>query len=480
MSLYDKIPNNVDLSQDRKLQKALEAWQPNFLDWWRDMGPKGFQEDLVYLRTAISVESDGWAHFDYVKMPDYRWGIFLTPREGEKRIGFGDHEGEKAWESVPGEMRGDLRRIIVTQGDTEPASVEQQQLLGRTCPSLYDLRNLFQVNVEEGRHLWAMVHLLHAYFGRDGREEAEEMLVRRSGNVDSPRILGAFNKPIEDWLSFFCFTMFTDRDGKYQLASLAESAFDPLARATQFMLTEEAHHLFVGETGIRRIIQRTTELMKEAPEGDVTKNGGIPLDLLQRYVNEWYSASLDLFGGEDSSNAANYFSASLKGRFREGRDKNITDHKALEGVHTIERPTADGVTNDEIPLRRAMNLVLRNAYTADCERAVRGWNKVLQKAGLSERISLPSARFNRKVGIYAGFHFDAEGNTLSAEKWEAKALEILPSDSDRTYVQSLMQQVTEPGKFANWISPPARGINDMPVDHKYTLFTDDPEYAKRS
>ena len=111
------------------------------------------------------------------------------------------------WQEVPGEYRGTLRRLIVTQGDTEPASVEQQRQLGRTCPSLYDLRNLFQVNVEEGRHLWAMVYLLHAYFGRDGREEAEALLQRRSGDPDKPRILGAFNEPTPDWLSFFMFTL---------------------------------------------------------------------------------------------------------------------------------------------------------------------------------------------------------------------------------------------------------------------------------
>src|SRR6185503_7848009 len=111
--------------------------------------------------------------------------------------------GEPVWHDVPGEFRNSLRRIIVTQGDTEPASVEQQRHLGHTCPSLYDLRNLFQVNVEEGRHLWAMVYLLHGFFGRDGREEAEALLSRRSGDPDRPRILGAFNQPIENWLDFF-------------------------------------------------------------------------------------------------------------------------------------------------------------------------------------------------------------------------------------------------------------------------------------
>ena len=170
-----------------------------------------------------------------------------------------------------------LRRLIVTQGDTEPASVEQQRLLGPTAPSLYDLRNLFQVNVEEGRHLWAMVYLLHTYFGRDGREEAEELLERHSGDPDKPRILGAFNEPTPDWLSFFMFTFFTDRDGKYQLAALAEIGFDPLARTCRFMLTEEAHHMFVGETGVQRIVQRTCELMKEHKTDDVRALGGIDL-----------------------------------------------------------------------------------------------------------------------------------------------------------------------------------------------------------
>src|SRR5512142_1574526 len=191
----DKIPNNVNLAGDKKLQRALEAWQPNFLRWWMDMGPAGFQQDQVFLRTAVSVEADGWAHFDFVKMPDYRWGIFLAEAVDDRKIGFGDAMGQQVWLDVRREHRNTLRRLIVTQGDTEPASVEQQRRLGHSCPSLYDLRNLFQVNVEEGRHLWAMVYLLHSHFGSDGRDEAEARLERRSGDPDKPRMLGAFNAP---------------------------------------------------------------------------------------------------------------------------------------------------------------------------------------------------------------------------------------------------------------------------------------------
>ena len=181
----ERIPNNVRLHENRRLLRALEEWQPRFLQWWADMGPDGFQAREVYLRTATSVDAQGWAHFDYVRMPEYRWGIFLAELGAGRTIGFGAHRGQPAWQEVPGEHRATLRRLIVTQGDTEPASVEQQRQLGRTCPSLYDLRNLFQVNVEEGRHLWAMVYLLQAHFGRDGREEAEALLQRRSGTATS-------------------------------------------------------------------------------------------------------------------------------------------------------------------------------------------------------------------------------------------------------------------------------------------------------
>ncbi len=139
----EKIPNNVNLSGDRALQRALEHWQPNYLQWWQDMGPEASQSLDVYLRTAVSVQPDGWAHFDYVKMPEYRWGIFLTPQDGQRKIHFGEHMGSDVWQDAPGEHRANLRRIIVTQGDTEPASVEQQRHLGLTAPSLYDLRNLF-------------------------------------------------------------------------------------------------------------------------------------------------------------------------------------------------------------------------------------------------------------------------------------------------------------------------------------------------
>ena len=462
----EKIPNNVNLAEDKKLQRALEQWQPNFVDWWKQMGPEGFQSRDVYLRTAMSTHTDGWAHYDYVQMPEYRWGIFLSDAVPDRRIGFGDLMGQPVWTDVPGEHRNSLRRLIVTQGDTEPASVEQQRLLGGSCPSLYDLRNLFQVNVEEGRHLWAMVYLLHAYFGRDGREEAEGLLERRSGNADKPRILGAFNEPIDDWLSFFMFTMFTDRDGKYQLLALAESGFDPLSRTTRFMLTEEAHHMFVGETGIQRVVARTAELMKSAKNEDVRTVGGVDLPTLQKYLNLWYTLSLDLFGSEISTNAANFFGAGLKGRAKEEK---FTDHLALEGVYGMDVPDdKGGLRHEDVPLRSAMNEILRDGYVDDCQRGVDRWNKVLTDAGIAFELKLPSRRFHRGQGVFAGLPFDPQGRLLSTEEYARRRDEFLPSASDRAYVKSLQSRpIMEPGKMASWIGPPLRGINSRPLEFEY-------------
>jgi benzoyl-CoA 2,3-epoxidase subunit B len=463
---YDeKIPNNVDLSTNKTLQRALEHWQPRFLDWWQELGPAVFQANDVYLRTATSVDREGWATFGMVKMPEYRWGIFLAEQKQERTIGFGDNIGQPAWNVVPGEHRSTLRRLIVTQGDTEPASVEQQRALGTTAPSLYDLRNLFQVNVEEGRHLWAMVYLLHAYFGRDGREEAEGLLERHSGDADKPRILTTFNEPINDWLSFFMFAYFTDRDGKFQLKALAESGFDPLARTCQFMLTEEAHHMFVGDTGIGRVVRRTMEVMNELKTDDPQKvraAGAIDLPTIQRYMNFWFSSALDLFGSEISSNAASYFANGLKGR----PDESLYEDHLANGDYTLDLPKGE----ETVPMRNAMNEVMRVAYIRDCENGVKRWNGILKKGGpvtSTFELRLPSARFRRTVGSWANIPTDPAGNPIPPEAFAAGLPHWIPSAEDQAFVQSLMHPVYEAGKVAAWIAPPDRGINNMPVDYEY-------------
>jgi len=467
----ERIPNNVGLSSNKRLQRALEHWQPKYIQWWKDMGPQGFQDyHQVYVRTAVSVDPSGWAHFEYVKLPEYRWGIFLADPVHDRRIGFGDFMGNPVWQEVPGEFRNQLRRLVVTQGDTEPASVEQQRWLGQRCPSLYDLRNLFQVNVEEGRHLWAMVYLLHAYFGREGREEAEELLHRNSGSLDSPRILGAFNEETPDWLSFFMFTYFTDRDGKYQLGTLKESAFDPLSRTCEFMLKEEAHHMMVGTTGVDRVVQRTVEVMREHDTDDVGGLGAIPLPVIQKYLNFHYSVSLDLFGGETSTNVANYYTAGLKGRWLEDRRKD--DHKLTSDAIMVDALSEDAngelsIGQTEVSALVGLNTDLRREYIADCQGGVKRWNRILEEGGVRQRLKLPHVAFNRKVGAFAAIEATPDGEKIPAQEWERRQGDWLPTDVDKTYVRSLMQPVHQRGKIAAWIAPPRNGINGQPFDYDY-------------
>jgi benzoyl-CoA 2,3-dioxygenase component B len=469
---YDSlIPNNVELASDAKLKRAMERWYPKYLEWWKDMGPDGFQDCEVYLRTAVSVDQEGWAKFGFVKMPEYRWGVLLAPREEDRKIGFGIHKGEPVWQEVPGEYRAMLRRLIVIQGDTEPASVEQQRFLGKTAPSLYDMRNLFQVNVEEGRHLWAMVYLLQKYFGRDGREEAEALLQRRSGDEDRPRILGAFNEKTPDWVSFFMFTTFTDRDGKMQLESLAQSGFDPLARTCRFMLTEEGHHMFVGRTGVERIVQKTCEVMKEHGITNpdeveaVRAHRVVDLPTIQKKINFHVSVTLDLFGAEISTNAANSFNAGLKGRFRENQIDD--DHRLHDDTYPVAQVVGEEVKILEVPALSAINARLADDYIRDCENVLKRWNRVLGEHDIDFRLSLPHRAFHRAGGEFGAVRADPRGRLLTEAEWSNRHGEWLPSDDDLHYILSLMEPETEPGQFASWIAAPRAGINGQPGDFEY-------------
>ena len=476
VSYDDLIPNNVDLANDRRLKKALESWHPGYVDWWKEAGPDGFHESEVYLRTAVGVDPKGWAVFDHVKMPDYRWGVLLAPQVEGRTIPCGKHKGEPVWQEVPGEYRSLLRRLIVVQGDTEPASVEQQRYLGNTAPSLYDMRNLFQVNVEEGRHLWAMVYLLQKYFGSDGRDEAEMLLQRRSGDEDKPRILGAFNEETPDWLSFFMFTYFTDRDGKMQLEALAQSGFDPLSRSCRFMLTEEAHHMFVGETGVGRVIEATCKAMNDAGITDpndieaVRKLGVIDLPTIQKKVNFHVSVTLDLFGAEISTNGASAFEAGLKGRFQETK---IEDDHQLHSDNYPVLKLVDGEFQDVVePALNAINCRLRDDYYTDAQGGVGRWNKSMKKAGINFELTLPHKAFNRKIGEFSNLSVAPDGEVLDQAGWEARQDEFLASESDLTFITSLMKPVTEAGKYASWIAPPKMGINQMPGDYEYVKIHD--------
>ena len=469
---YDtKIPNNVNLSSDRRVLKALEKWHPGYIDWWTKLIPQQFQDAKVYLRTAIGVETGGWAKFDYVKMPEYRWGILLAPQVEDRRIPCGEHAGELAWQEVPGEYRAMLRRLIVIQGDTEPGSVEQQRFLGLTAPSLYDMRNLFQVNVEEGRHLWAMVYLLQKYFGADGREEADMLLQRSSGSDEAPRMLGAFNEETPDWLSFFMFTYFTDRDGKMQLESLAQSGFDPLSRTCRFMLTEEAHHMFVGETGVGRTIQATVDAMTAAGITDpydtnrIRDLGVIDLPTIQKKLNLHYSLSLDLFGNEVSTNAANAFNAGIKGRYMEHRLDD--DHQLQSDTYDVKMVSEDQIVTEQMPALNAINMRLRDDYVKDASGGLTRWNKIMKRKNVDFEFRLPHEGFNRNIGVFANVSVDPQGNIISPDSWEAQMAEWLPTKADGEFIQSLMKPCYEPGRYASWIAPPKVGINNQAGDFEY-------------
>jgi benzoyl-CoA 2,3-dioxygenase component B len=264
------------------------------------------------------------------------------------------------------------------------------------------------------------------------------------------------------------FAFFADRDGKFQLLALAESAFDPLSRTTRFMLTEEAHHMFVGETGVLRIVDRTAKLMaehrKEHPD-QVRALGVIDLPTMQRYLNLWYSLSLDLFGGEISSNAAGFFATGLKGRPKE---EQFEDHRALAGTYPLAVPVDGRLETQQVPMRNAMNEVLRDAYVEDCQRGVDRWNRAIAAHGVSFGLQLPSRRFHRHVGVYAGLRTDPSGAAIAPEAWEARRAEWLPSEADAAFVAHLMgSAVLDPKQMAHWISPPKQGIKGRAVDFEY-------------
>jgi benzoyl-CoA 2,3-dioxygenase component B len=230
------------------------------------------------------------------------------------------------------------------------------------------------------------------------------------------------------------------------------------------MLTEEAHHMFVGETGVGRVIDRSCQLMKQDPNGDARAQGGVDLATIQKYLNLWYTLSLDLFGGDISSNAADAFAASIKGRHREGR---YEDHTCLDATYPVEVVENGAFVTKDVPMRTAMNQILRQEYIKDCQRGVDRWNKTIAEHGIDVQLRLPSQRFHRAIGTFAGVHTDMDGNLLDDATWERRKHEWLPSAEDEVYIKSLMQGVHERGKIANWIAPPLRGINGQPFEFEY-------------
>jgi benzoyl-CoA 2,3-dioxygenase component B len=238
------------------------------------------------------------------------------------------------------------------------------------------------------------------------------------------------------------------------------------------MLTEEAHHMFVGESGVSRIIQRTCEVMKEnkidAP-ADVRALGVIDLQTIQRYLNFHYSVTLDLYGSDVSSNAANYYTSGLKGRFRETKLED--DHTLQEAAYPVSEVVGDKIITKQVPALTALNERLRDDYIEEIQAGVNRWQRVIDEAGIPFRLTLPHKGFHREIGNFAGHFIGINGEILTEEQWKAHEHEWLPTSDDYKYVQSLMSgRVAELGKFANWIAPPVKGINGKPLDFQYVRF----------
>jgi benzoyl-CoA 2,3-dioxygenase component B len=223
--------------------------------------------------------------------------------------------------------------------------------------------------------------------------------------------------------------------------------------------------MFVGETGIMRIVQRACELMREHKTDDLRKHGGIDLRTIQRYLNFHCSVSLDLFGSEISTNAANFYTAGLKGRFEETKKQD--DHQLKDATYGVAELDGDRIVTREEGALVSLNERLRDDYVADCARGVARWNEVIKKHGIDVELRLPHRAFHRAIGMFADVRVSPDGQVISQAEWDTKHRDWLPTEEDKAYIQSLMRPVTEPGKFATWIAPPARGINGQPVDFEY-------------
>ncbi|HEY3175520.1 MAG TPA: Phenylacetic acid catabolic protein [Candidatus Polarisedimenticolia bacterium] len=331
---------------------------------------------------------------------DAKYGEVAT-----EEIPFGDYKGEKRWKKVleiPDQrIRDALQHLIVYQGDTEFGSVEQQRRLAESAPSDYDLQSLVRVMREEMRHGWQMCHLLVSHFGYSGRVDAQKQLERRS--YKNTRLLNSFNVDVDNWLDFFVYTEFIDRDGKFQLRMLSHSGFAPLAASMGPMLKEEAFHLGTGHTGLKRIV----------------KAGVIPLDTIQRYFNKWIPTAYDLFGVDSSSSAQWSYVWGLKGRFDED-------------------------TNPTPPDKTQLNDYARMLYREDIGNHVAALNNLLPADG--PRLVIPDMKFNRAIGRHAGECWGFMGEAVSPDRYPQYLASALPTERDRGILADIFKE-------KNWIAP---------------------------
>ena len=248
-----KIPNNVGLADDKRLTRALERWLPLYLEWWNDMGPVGFQAKDIYLRTAISVEAGGWANFDYVQMPDYRWGIFLAPHPPDRTIPFGDHFGQAGVARHTGRVS---RKPPPHHRDAgrHRTGIGRAAAIPRAGRAVA-LRHAKPVSSERGGGpppLGEWSTCCSATSDETAATRRKSCWSGRSGDEDKPRSPERVQQPVRPLAQLLrVHALHGSRRQVPAGESVSESGFDPLSRTCDFMLTEEAHHLFVGETGSR-------------------------------------------------------------------------------------------------------------------------------------------------------------------------------------------------------------------------------------
>jgi benzoyl-CoA 2,3-dioxygenase component B len=341
---------------------------------------------------------------DASELKNYKFDVKLADLDVSE-IEFGHYRGDNKWPTVmhiPDQrIRDALQTLIIYQGDTEFASVEQQRALLENAPSDYDLFSIYRVMAEEMRHGWQMSYLLVTHFGDEGRREAEKLLQRRADEQE--RLLGSFNERVENWLDFFAYTEFIDRDGKYQLQMMSTSAFAPLSRSMKPMLREESFHLGTGNNGLLRII----------------KAGKIPTAVMQRYFNKWVSTAFDLFGTDNSSSAQWAYTWGLKGRF-------------------------DERSNPQTPEPGRLNEYARELYRQEVQGLIDRLNQHVPED--EPKLKVPSVKFNRRIGQYRGMTFTVDGEPIEREKYADYVASVTPTMEDREFLRGIFKE-------NDWIAP---------------------------
>ena len=364
----------------------MESKRIETFDDWKDTF-QAWQRDINYDTKLFSSVLQGYEFSEK----------FAEPKQPE--IGFGEFGGARKWQNtndIPRpEIKDLLLRLIAIQGDTEFASVELQRKLLDSAPAERDLRAIVRINAEEMRHGWQMSYLLVRYFGDEGKAQARKLLERRADKKE--RLLGAFNEPVEDWIDFFTFTAFVDRDGMYQLKMLSHSGFAPLSDSMGPMLNEESFHLLTGLSGLQRIL-RTDK---------------VPVEIVQKVLNRWLPVCFDLFGHERSKGASNAYLWGLKGRFNEDEAGPLKDPEAV-------------------------NAAARELYYSETQGLVELLNKEIAEG--EPRLYVPDIKFRRGIGEYKDKCFSVKGEPLDEQAYLDHLQQVLPTEKDRVELRKITKE----------------------------------------